>query len=242
VADVDPEMTMDRPILIAGAAGQVGEGIAGALLARGRSILALSRSQTSLDALRERLGDMDRERAGFVALDLSRHEAPQLIRAAAPAGLGSAVVALGGWQTGGSARVADWSLWESIRQDSLDAHLHAARTILPLLDGVPGATYMMINGGAALRPMAGAALMSVAAAAQVMLARGLAVEQPPGGAVVLSLVLNTPIRTRERTGPPVWLSAEEVGAAVAGLLSSPNGSRCVLLNRGRKGEVQATSV
>jgi enoyl-[acyl-carrier-protein] reductase (NADH) len=66
-----------------------------------------------------------------------------------------------------------------------------------------------------------ASIVSIAAAAQLMLTRALAAELADRDVRILELVVNGPVRTREweAVAQPNWITANEVGTVVAELVN-----------------------
>ena len=209
--------------LVAGGTGEVGTGVVRALLRAGGDVVVPSRSRERLDALRGRVADalgggatLDTVEGGFGDQAAARAVAEQV------GPLDHAVVSIGGWWSGPPARRVEPAVVDGVLSSGLHPHLHAAQALLPGLDAAPGATYLMVNGGGALEPVAGSSAVVVSAAAQLMLTRVLAAEQPDDGAAVRAVVLMTPIISHERTqGRDTWLTADEVGERVAALQREP---------------------
>lgn len=217
--------------LVAGGTGGVGTGIVRALLERDGTVVVPSRSQDSLDDLRARLDDPGDALVGVVG-DLGDRAGAAAVAERAGA-LDHAVVSVGGWWSGPPARELDPDELDRVLAMGLHAHLFAAQALLPSLDGVAGATYLMINGGGALAPVAGSSAVVVSAAAQLMLARALEVEQPDEGATVRSVLLMTPIVTHTRPeGRDGWLTADEVGDRVVALQADPGDDVAVEVHGG----------
>lgn len=215
--------------LVAGGTGGVGTGIVRALLDRGDTVVVPSRSTDSLDDLRQRLADPGDRLVGVVG-DLGTPVEAATV--AAQAGeLDHAVVSVGGWWSGPPARELEPDELDRVLGFGLHAHLAAARALLPVLDGVDGATYVMINGSGALAPVDGSSAVVVSAAAQLMLARALDLEQPDDGAVVRAALIMTPVVTHTRPdGPSSWLRADEVGDRIVALQADPGDEVAVELH------------
>ncbi|MGB9377863.1 MAG: SDR family oxidoreductase [Mycobacteriales bacterium] len=206
-------------VVVAGGAGAVGEGIVAALLDAGATVAVPSRDESKLDALRERVGGADRllgvvgDAADPVDADRVRDD---IVAAIGPPD--AVIVSVGGWSSG--PKLADIPLpdWDTIMARNLRTHQVIASTYLPLLRGRSGAAYAVIIGDTAQKPTAGAGPVSVTAAAELMAARVLGLEESEAGVQVIALVL-APVITRNRPkGPPGWLTAREVGEALASLL------------------------
>ncbi|MDQ6875862.1 MAG: SDR family oxidoreductase [Actinomycetota bacterium] len=208
--------SLDRVVvLVAGGAGAVGSGIVGALLDAGATVAVPSRMAGRLDALRERVGGADRL-LGVVG-DVAGAEDAGRVRDEIVATVGpptAVVAAVGGWSSG--PKLADIALddWDAILARNLRTHQVVASTYIPLLRGRPGASYLVIVGDTAWAPAAGAGPVSVTAAAELMAARVLGLEESEAGIQVTALVLG-PVRIRDRpAGPQQSLTAHDVGKEV----------------------------
>lgn len=213
--------TLDgKTVLVLGGAGEVGEGIVRGLLEAGARVVVPSRSDERLRGLRQRLGspanllpvlgDVGRPQGLAALVQRLEQECPPL---------DAAIASLGGWWQGPRLVELSVEMWEQILRGSLTAHFLAARAFLPIVSRRKG-TYIFINGDASQVPVPGSAPISVAAAAQLMLARTFAAEDD-GSARVLSLVLSTRVSTRSHAaGAAEDLTAEKVGAMVTSLLAA----------------------
>lgn len=217
--------TLERfVVLVAGGAGAVGEGIVTALLDAGATVAVPSRDRHRLDDLRDRAGGADRL-LGVVG-DVAEPADAGRLRDEVVGTLGppdAVIAAIGGWASG--PKLADTALteWDAILARNLRTHQVVASTYVPLLRGRPGATYGVIVGDTALQPAAGAGPVSVTAAAELMAARVLGVEERESGVQVLAFVL-APVITRKRpSGRPEWLTAREVGEVVASRIAARAG-------------------
>jgi NAD(P)-dependent dehydrogenase (short-subunit alcohol dehydrogenase family) len=217
---------MGATVLVAGAAGGVGEGIVRALLRRlpEVQVVATSRDAMRLAHLRERLGAVDDSRLVMLVGNAgSPAHAPalaeQIAREVGP--LDVAIASLGGWWDGGPLLDVDHATWRAVMTEMLETHVVFAQAFVPLLLQRPGGFYLGIGGGAALAPVAGSSLVSIAGAAQLMLTRTLAVELAARDLRVLELVANGPVRTYENaaSAAPDWITADEIGDVVADLVA-----------------------
>lgn len=200
--------------VVAGATGEVGEGIVAHLLQRGWRVTALGRSASRLGELATRLGAPEL---------LTTVVAPQdedwgAARSVDPPAL--VVASLGGWFSGPALTELPRADLDRVVGDGLVAHVLALQAFLPVLEAAGTGTYVMVNGAAALHPVPGSGIVSAVTAAELMLARVAAVEAVH--ATIRSLVLSTPVRTRSRrTGPAGWITADDVGAEVLRLYGTP---------------------
>jgi 3-oxoacyl-[acyl-carrier protein] reductase len=216
-----------RNVLVAGGAGGVGEGIVRALLASTDStVIVTSRRPDRLALLQSRLAEHADPRR-FVGLVANAGD-PAGARALATrigdkvGGIDVAIPSLGGWWEGGPLIETDAATWDAVRTEMLDTHVAFARTFVPELLRRPGGWYLAIGGGAALQPIRNASIVSIAAAAQVMLTRVLALELADRDVRVNELVVNGPVRTRdsEAIARPRWITADDVGCVVAELVNT----------------------
>lgn len=215
-----------RTIVVLGAAGEVGEGIVHQMARHGADVIAVSRSADRLLQLQHVLASVAAPFAGSVAThvgDVGHEDAAMTLREGLLARHGSfdAVVAsLGGWRQGPAVTDTPLSVWRETLDQSLTAHFLGARALLPVLANRDGASYTMINGGAALRAVPGAGAMCVSAAAQRMLAEALATEHHTRAVRINALLLNAVVRTRSRSvAPPGTISADDVGTYASYLAS-----------------------
>ncbi len=213
-----------RTVLVAGAAGGVGEGIVRALLADGSlRVVATSRDAQRLAALEQRVGaapgrlttlvgDAGDPRGAAALAERVRAEAAPL--AVAIASLGA------GWWEGPPLLETEPSAWDAVLREMLTTHFVFARTFVPELLRAPGGLYLGIGGGAAFHPMPGASIVSVAAAGQLMFTRALAAELRDADLRVVELAINGPVHTRESASfaDPAWITADDVGGVVAELV------------------------
>jgi NAD(P)-dependent dehydrogenase (short-subunit alcohol dehydrogenase family) len=214
-----------RTVLVAGAAGGVGEGIVRQLLLRNPDVLVVgtSRSEARLVALRERLGPVDFSRFVPMVGDAGTRAGARGLdeRIAAEIGpLDVAIPSLGGWWEGALLDVDD-DVWAGVMHEMLGTHAAFAYVFVPRLAARPGGLYLAIGGGAALAPIPGSSLVSIAGAAQTMLTRALALEAAERNVRIVELIANGPVRTYETTGVSSagCLTADDVGAVVADLVA-----------------------
>jgi NAD(P)-dependent dehydrogenase (short-subunit alcohol dehydrogenase family) len=216
----------DQTVVVAGATGNVGPFVVRALLERGASVAASSRSEEKLGGLREHLREHVDETSlrrlhTFVGnLGDERGAAVLRRRITEQVGPPDAVVAsVGDYVAAPSLLDARADELRRALDASLVAHFVIARTFLPVLRD-SGGTYVLLQGPLAfeLYPGLGGDLVSIATAAQHMLFRALAQELAESRASVVELVGHMLIRDRHAQ-PTSPLSGEEVGAFVAYLIA-----------------------
>jgi NAD(P)-dependent dehydrogenase (short-subunit alcohol dehydrogenase family) len=216
----------EQTVLVAGATGNVGLFVVRALLERGASVAAPSRSEEKLGGLREQLlehaDETSLRRLHTFAGDLGDEHGAAAVRQHITEQVGTpdAVVAsVGEYVAAPSLLDARAGELQLALDSSLVAHFVIARTFLPVLRD-SGGTYVFLQGPLAfeLYPGYGGDLVSIATAAQHMLFRALAQEVAESRASVVELVGHMYIRDRQAQ-PSSPLSGEAVGAFVAYLLA-----------------------
>jgi NAD(P)-dependent dehydrogenase (short-subunit alcohol dehydrogenase family) len=223
--------TVWRNVVVAGGAGGVGEGIVRALLADDPSlrVIVTSRDAARLDALRARLAPDDAARMVAIAGNAGDDDGAARIAARIEAEFGGvhvAIPSLGGWWEGGPLLEVDAATWDAVMHEMLRTHYSFARVFVPALLRRPGGVYLAIGGGAAFFPVPNASLVSIAAAAQIMLTKTLAAELRGRDVRIAELVVNGPIHTRDSAtiAAPDWITADEVGRVVAELVRAGTSS------------------
>jgi 3-oxoacyl-[acyl-carrier protein] reductase len=209
--------------VVAGGAGGIGGGIVAAMLAAGATVVVPSRGEGRLAALRERVGEAAGDRLVTVVGDVGTPDGVDQVRDAVlrRAGAVDAVVAaVGGWWQGPVVWETPVEEFDRVLAANLRPHFLLARAMLPVMVDRDGASYTMISGDAAERPVPRSGLASVASAAQLMLMRTIAAEAR-SHAVRVNLLLLGPVRTPARGtgGRPEWLTSAEVGEIAAWLAS-----------------------
>lgn len=211
-----------RIALVAGGAGEVGEGIVAALLHEGARVIVPSRDPGRLAALRSRIGEGSHALV-TVAADVGTTEGAEALREQIITEMGAldiVVVSLGGWWRGAPLMHMGAGEWKREIRNNLTAHYIVARTFLPMLLDRAGSSYTMINGPAAVTPLIGSGVISIAAAAQAMMKEVLTAECAGSLTRINTVMIMTPVLTRSRTkGSSSWLNAGEVGEYVAWLAS-----------------------
>jgi NAD(P)-dependent dehydrogenase (short-subunit alcohol dehydrogenase family) len=205
--------------MVVGGTGNVGRHLVQAQLAAGVRVVVPSRDPHRLAALEQFLppdhagqfvpavGDMAEERA-----------AARLLHEVGP--LDGAVASLGGFVQAPSVLDAPRSDLERTLEGYLFAHFAVARAIVPHLRE-RGGGYLMINGPLAFDPLfPGAGLVSIATAAQAMLARVLMNENSETPVRINELVIYSSFGWGEDEHSAV--TGEDLGRYVAHLLS-PDG-------------------
>lgn len=230
--------TIQKPVLVLGAIGEVGQAVVDALLASNHPVIAVAPERAQLEALTRPAGpgpelvrvpgNTHTETAGAALANAVR-----LLRRPP----GAVVAMVGGSFTPG--RLLDQPV-ERLREkldEDLFPHLVAARHLLPLLaeTGGPG-PYLVIGGPAAESPWAGYGHLSVSSAALRMLARALREETRDGPVRVQQLAVCAPLCTtvNREDACPDWPLPEELGRRVVDVIAQAGHEPVVRFDRRRR--------
>jgi NAD(P)-dependent dehydrogenase (short-subunit alcohol dehydrogenase family) len=211
-----------KQILVAGGTGGVGEAIVRALLRAGHRVIVPSRSAQRLDRLRADAGSGAMGELVTFSGEIGTLAGAHAIRDRCVAEFGRLdvlVPSLGGWWEG-DLLDATPDVWDAVMDEMLRTHFVFAHVFVPVLRAqAGGGRYIGIGGGAAYFPVRRSSLVSIAAAAQLMLTRALRAEVPDAHVDVLELVVDGPVRTRdsEAIAQPDWIPADAVAAIVVEL-------------------------
>ncbi len=208
-------------ILLIGATGDVGHGIARVLVASGHNVLAVGRNEQRLNALsaslssphlQTLLGSIEDEAHAAQLQELIRIRMPQLDAVVTSVNLPMKTVTL---------HTLSLDEVTATLRGNVGMHFVAAKTLVPMLR--PGGLYLGIGGGMADFVGPGTGLMSMCQAAQRNLFRSLAIEFEERELrfrelLVCSMVAGNSNRDQAH---PKWITDEEIGRYVRAILDQP---------------------
>jgi 3-oxoacyl-[acyl-carrier protein] reductase len=138
-----------KTVLVAGGAGEVGEGIVRQLLASGHRVLVQSRRLKKIQEMAERLGqptamipipgDIQSERDMESLLDAVGDTELEL---------DSVVASIGSWWSGPNLIDLDLTTYEHVMHERLTTHFLLAKTFLKELQDRAGSSYLFIHSAA----------------------------------------------------------------------------------------------
>ena len=174
----------DRVYIVTGGARGLGRATADALVADGARVVVSSRSQGSVDAATEALGDSSRG----VAADNADPDTPQRLIAAANesfGGLDGSLISVGGPPTGTVSGTSDDD-WEKSFHSVFLGAVRVAREVCAALQ--PGGSVAFVLSSSVRAPLAGLAISNGLRPGLAMVAKTLADEQGPRGIRVNGLL------------------------------------------------------
>ncbi|MBC8064907.1 MAG: SDR family oxidoreductase [Chlorobia bacterium] len=209
-----------KTILVAGGAGEVGEGIVKQLLSRGHRVLVQSRSADKIDSLKQRLGNP--ENLHLVVGEIgSESQIADLKEAVKSSGfeLDSVVASIGSWWSGPKLIDLDLTTFNDVMAERLTTHFLVAKAFLSDLQDRPGSSYVFIHGASGFIPIPNSGPVSIAGAAQVML-KNVFVKELEGKQVRINLLsMMSSIATRSHPNADTEaLTSTDVGDYVGVLV------------------------
>ena len=204
--------------VVFGTTGNVGWGVARALLARGVRVVAPIRDEAARADLVASLGDPPT--LHVLVGDPSTLDGAHALAAAIETTHGNVahvVASIGPWWQKG--RIVDQpeDEYRAVLRASLDAHVFAAQAFLARIEGRAGATYTIITGAGARMTLPGTGLLVIALSGLLGLSRMLRAEHAADPVRINEVMIMTRI---ERAARPGVVPAESFGEGLAVLLAS----------------------
>lgn len=212
---------MPPHIVVIGATGDVGRGIVAEALAREWTVIAVARNRDRLQALSNALGAGE-SLAVTVGSVADEAAAAELLTDPAVAAADAVVTTV----NVPSARRALLDRGSTEIRDVLAAnlipHFAAAKTFLPALPS--GSVYLAIGGGMADHVFTGSGPISMVQAAQRMMFRALAKENPNHAVHLRELIVASLVNgeSNRATADPKWLTDREIGHRVCEIIADPH--------------------
>jgi NAD(P)-dependent dehydrogenase (short-subunit alcohol dehydrogenase family) len=211
-----------KTILVAGGAGEVGEGIVRQLLAKGHRVVVQSRSEAKLQELAAHLGNPDQlvPMAGEIGDEEGVARLRSDVRAIGHI-LDGVVATIGSWWSGPKLVDLDLNTYLRVMHDRLTTHFLVARTFLHEIQDRSDSSYTFIHGASGFIPIPKSGPVSIAGAAQVMMKDVFAkeMEDKPVRINLLSMMGSIATRSHPNSDPDT-ITADDVGQYVAYLAVS----------------------
>jgi NAD(P)-dependent dehydrogenase (short-subunit alcohol dehydrogenase family) len=200
-----------KRVLVTGVTGNVGFGVAQAMLGAGAQVVSTSRDPAGADAARAALGEGLTVHVG----DLSREaDAARLRALVLQEPLDHAVVSLGPWWQGGPIVAQSAAEYRKVMAQSLDGHVFAAQAFLPALRARAGSSYTIVTGAGGRQSNPGTGLLVIAVAGVYALSRMLRVEHAADAVRVNEVLIATRV---EKVPRPRVTAASDFGEAMVRL-------------------------
>lgn len=204
--------------IVTGVSGNVGWGVAKALLIAGADVVAVSRSST-LDSVAASLGlgEETRARLQVEHTDFSDSSSALQLRdrLMRSGGLNHAFISLGSWWQRGLIVDQSPAEYASVRGSLLDAQVHAAMALVPLLRHRDGATYTLVTGAAGHMSIPNTGLLVASVAGVMGLSRMLRAEHVQDAVRINEVLIETRIEREWRDGVVPSLA---FGEAIVGMM------------------------
>lgn len=225
-----PLSTDVKNVLIIGATGDVGRGIAAGLAAKGHALALVARDPSRLDALRARLAAESTGGPGAAPLlhaivgSVANDADAAVLRDAALQALGAidcVVISVNAPRRPAPLLGQASAAFAQLIEADLVTHYCAARAFIDALR--PGGLLLGIGGGSCDFVLHEGVAQSVAQAGLRMLYRGLAHECRDRDLHVRELIIASVVNgaSTRSFADPLWVTAEEIGAQVASILAAP---------------------
>lgn len=222
-----------KTILVAGGAGEVGEGIVRQLLAAGHRVIVQSRSLAKFEALSERLGQPANLSPAIG--NIGNEEEIAALKAEIHEDLDAVVASIGSWWSGPALIDLDLATFNQVLAERLTTHFLVAKTFLADLKDKPGSSYLFIHSSAGLVPIPHSGPVSIAGAAQAMLKDVFAKELEDTQVRINMLTMMSAISTRSHPNPdPEALTADDVGRYAAYLVESKERGQTIQFSHRRE--------
>jgi len=213
----------NRTLLVIGATGDVGQGIARSACENGWSVIGAARNEAKLQDLATCMASAYPGAFHPLVGDVSTQAGAQELWHAAIAATGSmdaVIVSINALNR--SCRLMDWTLEDlaGLFQTNLLSHFNVAKAMVPLLPD--HGMLIGIGGGTADFIIPNMAPLSMVQAALRMLYRGL-VREHEHGAVVRELMIASMVNgaSKRDDAQAEWLTDQEIGRHVCAILARP---------------------
>lgn len=222
--DGETSQTEAKTVCVIGASGNVGNGIVRELLAAGHRVIAVSRSEDHLDAIRERFSGS----AGLETVrgDVGTEAQGAALKTAIERRFGridAVVTSVGSpeWNAPTGVLGAPYASLEGALRDNFLTHFVAAKSLIPLLE--PDGVFVSISGGLSDFVRPGSGFLSITQSAQRALVRVLDAEAADSGIHMRLLGLYSLVateRNRDRAEPG-WITDTQIGRRIVEMIADP---------------------
>jgi NAD(P)-dependent dehydrogenase (short-subunit alcohol dehydrogenase family) len=209
-------MKLNKKItIVAGGAGNIGEGIVKAHLQAGATVIVPSRTLGRLDSLQGYVSDVN---TGYLIPYQANigtfNGAQEFVRSVLEehGKIDLCVASIGGWWQGKSLTELSNDEWHNVMTNNLDPHFYLARAVLPAMKESKSGTYILVGGPGGIVPVRSAEIVAVAGTAQFKMAEALSQEMKPFGVNVYEMfIAEIATRNSKRAPTPTSITPDEIG-------------------------------
>ncbi|MBL7990727.1 MAG: SDR family oxidoreductase [Candidatus Kapabacteria bacterium] len=209
-------MKLNKKItIVAGGAGNIGEGIVRKHLEEGATVIVPSRTLNRIDGLQGYVSDITTGNLIPYQANIGTFAgAQEFVRNVLEehGKIDMCVASLGGWWSGKSLSELGNDDWHEVIDNNLHPQFYLARAVLPSMQEAKSGTYIFMAGPGGVVPVRKSEIVAVAGIAQMKMAEAFATEMRPFDVKVYQLFIAdiaTRQATREKTASSI--TPEEIG-------------------------------
>ncbi len=219
-------------VVVAGGAGEIGERITRVFLQQGARVLVPSRSKEKLNALRASLKDTSTGELLPLETDVSTSEGLKTLSAAIEKEgvLRVAVNSVGTFWQGPSSLDVPVDEVQRVFHETFFPYVGLTQTLIPALG--PGTHFVKLNGLLSLQAMPNVSAFGVSATAQMAWTRFLIAEATASTPWITELVIDSFVRTRSRTLPEEYISADDIAHEILRIVTEENQHQIATIGKG----------
>jgi short-subunit dehydrogenase len=222
----------NKLVVIAGGAGEIGERITRVFLQQCARVLVPSRSKEKLKALGTSLKDVSTGQLIPLEADVGTPQGLQTMTAAIKKEgvLRAAVSAVGSFWQGPSALEVPIDEVHRVFQATFFPYVGLTQALIPALG--PDTHFIKLNGILSLQPVPHVSPFGVSASAQLAWTRFLIAEATESTPWITELVIDSLVRTRLRTLPQEYISADDIAREILRIVTEENEHQIATIGKG----------
>jgi short-subunit dehydrogenase len=228
----DQKVLGNKLIVVAGGAGEIGERITRMFLQQGARVLVPSRSKEKLDALGASVKDISTGELIPLETDVSTQQGLNTLAAAIKQEgvLRAAVSSVGTFWQGPSALEVPVDEVHRVFQETFFPYVGLTQAIIPALG--PDTHFIKLNGLLSLQAIPNVSAFGVSATAQLAWTRFLIAEATEATPWITELVIDSFVRTRSRTLPAEYISADDIAREILRIVTEENKHQIATIGKG----------
>uniref|UniRef100_Q01TL2 Short-chain dehydrogenase/reductase SDR n=1 Tax=Solibacter usitatus (strain Ellin6076) TaxID=234267 RepID=Q01TL2_SOLUE len=222
----------NKLVVVAGGAGEIGERITRVFLQKGARVLVPSRSKEKLKALGASLRDISTGELIRLETDVSTPQGLKTLTAAVrkEGVLRAAVSAVGSWWQGPSSLEVPVDEIHRVFQGTFFPHVGLTQALIPALG--PDTHFIKLNGILSMQAIPNVSAFGVSATAQMAWTRFLIAEATESTPWITELVIDSLVRTRSRTLPKEYISADDIAHEILRIVTEENEHQIATTGKG----------